>query len=94
MNKKSCPKIPLKKFRKNELRNLLDNILTNDGISLDQIYLNVLNHFGDNICQPEQLCPHGSRTQPEYQHVVRLALWDGQRDGIYYKISYAFWGRK
>jgi len=79
IKKYTCPYIPLKEFRTNQLYQFIyDLLMNNPMIRLRDIYDHVLNHFGDDICQPEIFCPYKSGTEPEFQHVVRLSLWDGK----------------
>lgn len=88
----NCPIIQLKKFRTSRLRELLDNVLTFKGVDLEDIYSSVLSHFGNEICQPDKMCPHSNMKQPEFKHVVRLALWDGRNKRKYKNLRYKVWG--
>lgn len=75
----NCPYIPLKDFRTNQLYQFIcDLLMNNPMIQLRDIYFHVLNHFGEEICQPDIYCPYKSGTEPEYKHVVRFSLWDGK----------------
>lgn len=78
----NCPMIPLKHQRHGELRAFLRTTLKRDAaMTLPEVYQRVIAHFGPDACMPELLCPNYATPHPEYKHIVRLTLWDGQRAG-------------
>ena len=90
---RSCPTIPIKKNKKIQLKAYMDRIIpsNNIGIKLDNIYDLVLNEFGEDICQPDISCPHGSYA--EYKHAVRSVLDIEQKKGNYRRIKEATWAK-
>ncbi len=87
-----CPEIPLRQLRRNELRNFLRQFLTAEKPrSVSELCQAVLTHFGPESCRPETGCPHYSVFQPEFWHVIKLALWDGQRAGEFRRVGGGRW---
>jgi methylenetetrahydrofolate dehydrogenase (NADP+)/methenyltetrahydrofolate cyclohydrolase len=87
-----CPDIPLRGFRRHELRDHLRGILTTgEAMGIIHLYSSVLDRFGLDVCQPQRLCPHYSSHHPEFWHVVRLALWDGYRSGEFFRTDAGLW---
>ncbi len=87
-----CPDIPLRFVRRGELRAFLLGLLSAaQPTSAATIYDRVLAHFGPGQCRPGELCPHYATPHPEFWHVVRLALWDGQRAGEFTRAGGGLW---
>jgi methylenetetrahydrofolate dehydrogenase (NADP+)/methenyltetrahydrofolate cyclohydrolase len=88
-----CPLIPIRHLQATLLRDLLrDTLKTSpEGLTTDEIYSRVLASFGVENCKPYVNCPHYSTPHPEYKHVTRLALWDGQRRGALVRTGKGRW---
>ncbi len=94
-----CPMIPLRHGQQEDLRGLLRAALAEAakppgmeaGVTTAELYGRVLEGFGAYACQPNVNCPHYSTPHAEYKHVVRLALWDGQRRGLFMRVRRGFW---
>lgn len=102
-----CPLIPLRHVQQTELRDVLRDALRRGaaavagsggggaseggGTATIELYRIVLEHFGDARCRPDVNCPHYATPHPEYKHVTRLALWDGQRRGEFQRVGRGFW---
>jgi len=88
----ACPVLPITYLRRTELRDFLREILRGDKPkTIAEIYQQVLGKFGADQCRPEEQCPYYSSAHPEFQHVVRLALWDGQRAGEFSRVASGVW---
>jgi methylenetetrahydrofolate dehydrogenase (NADP+)/methenyltetrahydrofolate cyclohydrolase len=91
---RDCPTLPITYLRRTELREFLRQTLAGgQPMKIDEIYRRTLEKFGEEVCRPEERCPYYSTEHPEYQHVVRLALWDGQRAGEFTRIGGGVWKR-
>jgi methylenetetrahydrofolate dehydrogenase (NADP+)/methenyltetrahydrofolate cyclohydrolase len=88
-----CPLIPLRHLQATLLRELLRDALkpATEGLTTDEIYQRVLAAFGVENCKPYVNCPHYSTPHAEYKHVTRLALWDGQRRGMFLRTGRGRW---
>jgi hypothetical protein len=94
-----CPMIPLRHGQQADLRQLLRAALAEAAatrgagaaVPTTELYQKVLEGFGAYTCQPNVNCPHYSTPHPEYKHVVRLALWDGQRRGLFMRVERGMW---
>ena len=61
------------------------------GLSTQALYDRVLAGFGVETCKPYVNCPHYATPHAEYKHVTRLALWDGQRRGLFQRAGRGAW---
>ncbi|MGH7213976.1 MAG: bifunctional 5,10-methylenetetrahydrofolate dehydrogenase/5,10-methenyltetrahydrofolate cyclohydrolase [Tepidisphaeraceae bacterium] len=87
-----CPALPLTYMRHSDLREFLRTTLRRDqAMPIAGVYAKVLEKFGPGGCKPEQLCPQYKTTHPEFRHIVRLALWDGQRAGEFTRAGRGNW---
>lgn len=90
-----CPLIPIRHLQATLLRDLLKDVLksapTGEGITTAALYDRVLSSFGVENCRPYVNCPHYSTPHAEYKHVTRLALWDGQRRGVFTRVGRNAW---
>jgi hypothetical protein len=88
-----CPLIPLRHLQATLLRDFLRDTLEDagEGLTTQEIYQRVLSSFGAENCKPYVNCPHYATTHPEYKHVTRLALWDGQRRGTLVRTGKGRW---
>jgi hypothetical protein len=88
----ACPLIPLKHLRSSDLRAYLRTLLQRDRpLSLTDIYESILRRFGPELCRPDLMCPNYSTPHPEFRHITRLALWDGQRGGEFSRAGGGQW---
>ena len=94
----NCPVIPLRHAQQTELRDVLRAALRRGGAGGEgagtataDLYRVVLDHFGAAACHPDVNCPHYAAPHPEYKHVTRLALWDGQRRGEFQRAGRGVW---
>jgi len=95
MKSKSCPWIKLKEYRKDLLLEFLDELISaNQRISLNEIYKLVYDKFGEEVCEPQKLCPYDKKSSPEYKHTIRLTLWDGKTKRGFYSDSSGNWSKK
>ncbi|HYD01052.1 MAG TPA: hypothetical protein VEB22_07480 [Phycisphaerales bacterium] len=76
-----CTHIPLTDLRSNRLREFIRGILTPQGVPLEEVYVAVARHFGDDVRQPEIGCGHYDNYHPEFHHLIRWTLQDGKADG-------------
>jgi methylenetetrahydrofolate dehydrogenase (NADP+)/methenyltetrahydrofolate cyclohydrolase len=90
---KDCPLIPVRHLQATLLRDLLRDALKSapEGMTTEQLYERVLAGFGVENCKPYVNCPHYSTPHAEYKHVARLALWDGQRRGLFRRVGRGTW---
>jgi methylenetetrahydrofolate dehydrogenase (NADP+)/methenyltetrahydrofolate cyclohydrolase len=88
-----CPLIPLRHLQTTLLRDLLRDVLkaSAEGMSSGDVYEKVLSAFGVETCKPYVNCPHYSTPHAEYKHVTPLALWDGQRRGLFTRVGKGNW---
>jgi hypothetical protein len=89
-----CPLIPMRHLRSTLLIDLLSNVMKSAGekpVPIAELYGRVLEGFGPENCKPYVNCPHYSTPHAEYKHVTRLALWDGQRRGLFQRAGRGAW---
>jgi hypothetical protein len=88
-----CPLIPLRHLQATLLRDLLRGTLKDapEGLTTAELYGRVLSGFGAENCRPYVNCPHYATPHGEYKHVTRLALWDGQRRGMFLRTGRGRW---
>jgi methylenetetrahydrofolate dehydrogenase (NADP+)/methenyltetrahydrofolate cyclohydrolase len=90
-----CPNIPLRHLQTTLLREFLKDTLkaagANKTVATTELYARVLDAFGVENCKPYVNCPHYATPHAEYKHVTRLALWDGQRRGMFMREGRGFW---
>ncbi len=90
---KDCPVIPIRHLQATLLRDLLRDLLkaSPEGVRTADLYDRVLAAFGAENCRPYVNCPHYATPPAEYKHVTRLALWDGQRRGLFQRAGRGAW---
>ena len=90
----NCPEVPLRNIRGTDLLAFLKSELRRDEpTATKEIYRRVLDRFGADVCKPNLNCPHYSKSHPEFWHVVRLTLWNGQRAGDFARVGDGYWRR-